>query len=472
MSDTASAHSPDPQPPPPLPTPLPSMAKQAALKQERRRADEETTRATLGRTVARFKQMYGNSKIALMQALDSSESDQEERRRNPSAPLPSMIGEALEMRNPAKELNKLASDIDVGWSEARNTDTASLKKGIAANFHLEADYDEFGHWTPALNPTNKRKWGPKHPQLLPLVVPVRDPPLDDDELEMLKQAGSIVSCTKWYDWMWKGRKHDPKNLDEGFLRGDLLVKAYLWVYFGSVITPMPTRLAAARKVGFTSVTIHSIAYAATLLRFALSREARIDEGFNSAGFYQYLVQYLEHEDQRELTLELLRWWNRHVFPAGVAGNVAPEPITDGTWELAIRQRAQRKAAAAARQREQGGSTVPGAATSTPSPPPISPLNDATNASTAPSHPNASSHSAIGFSSLVNQDGDDGDGDSGSELPPARPAKKARYRIEESENETDIDGEEVREEVGPVLAAPVKPKKRQGGKASKAVGTAG
>ncbi|KAG8958344.1 hypothetical protein FRC05_009002, partial [Tulasnella sp. 425] len=443
MSDTASAHSPDPQPPPPLPTPLPSMAKQAALKQERRRADEETTRATLGRTVARFKQMYGNSKIALMQALDSSESDQEERRRNPSAPLPSMIGEALEMRNPAKELNKLASDIDVGWSEARNTDTASLKKGIAANFHLEADYDEFGHWTPALNPTNKRKWGPKHPQLLPLVVPVRDPPLDDE-----------------------------LALSSPVLNGDLLVKAYLWVYFGSVITPMPTRLAAARKVGFTSVTIHSIAYAATLLRFALSREARIDEGFNSAGFYQYLVQYLEHEDQRELTLELLRWWNRHVFPAGVAGNVTPEPITDGTWELAIRQRAQRKAAAAARQREQGGSTVPGAATSTPSPPPISPLNDATNASTAPSHPNASSHSAIGFSSLVNQDGDDGDGDSGSELPPARPAKKARYRIEESENETDIDGEEVREEVGPVLAAPVKPKKRQGGKASKAVGTAG
>lgn len=37
MSDTDSIHSPDPQPPPPLPAPLPSMAKQAALKRERRR---------------------------------------------------------------------------------------------------------------------------------------------------------------------------------------------------------------------------------------------------------------------------------------------------------------------------------------------------------------------------------------------------------------------------------------------------
>lgn len=109
MSDTTRSHSPSPQQPlrhPPLPTPLPSMAKQAAAKRERRRyeiltwtiisvvirtvilcrADEESTRAGVGRTVARFRQMYGNSKIALMQAIESSESDQEEHRRNPSAP--------------------------------------------------------------------------------------------------------------------------------------------------------------------------------------------------------------------------------------------------------------------------------------------------------------------------------------------------------------------------------------------------
>lgn len=48
------------------------------------------------------------------------------------------------------------------------------------------------------------------------------------------------------------------------------------------------------------------------LRFALSSEMRIDQGFNSAGFYQCLVQYLEHEDQRELTSGLLKWWNRCV----------------------------------------------------------------------------------------------------------------------------------------------------------------
>ncbi|KAG9028895.1 hypothetical protein FS837_003709, partial [Tulasnella sp. UAMH 9824] len=144
-----------------MPTPLrpvSKIVKQASAKRERRRDDEESTRAALGRTVARFMKMYGNSKLALMQALDGSQSEEDERRRNPSAfmddkvllqyltdhcpTLGSMVEEALSMRNPVKELNKLASDIDEGWSEARNTDTASLKKGLAANFNLDSDYDE------------------------------------------------------------------------------------------------------------------------------------------------------------------------------------------------------------------------------------------------------------------------------------------------------------------------------------------
>lgn len=171
-----------------------------------------------------------------------------------------------------------------GWSEARNTDTASLKKGLAANFNLDPDYDEFGHWAPPLNPTTKNAWGPHHPQLLPLVAPVRVPPLDNEELEKLKQPGAILSHVHWYAWMWKGREQNPQDLDEGFLQGDLLVKAFLWLYFGSVTTPVACRVTAARKAGFASATVHSIAYTATLLRYTLSSETRDRSGFPLGGF--------------------------------------------------------------------------------------------------------------------------------------------------------------------------------------------
>ncbi|KAG8952573.1 hypothetical protein FRC00_006692 [Tulasnella sp. 408] len=477
-----------------MPTPLrpiSNIVKQASAKRERRRGDEESTRAALGRTVARFMRMYGNSKLALMQALDGSQSDQEERRRNPSAladdevllyyltdhcpTLGSMIDEALSMRNPVKELNKLASDIDEGWSEARNTDTASLKKGLAANFNLDLDYDEHGHWVPPLNLTKRHLWGPHHPQLFPLVVPVRKPPLNDDELEMLKQAGATVPHTLWYDWMWKDRKHNPQNLDEGFLQSDLLGKvAFLWIYFGAVINPTSSKLAAARKVGFTSVTVHSIAYTATLLRFALSCELRIDQNFNSAGFYQHLVQYLEHEDQHELTAEILKWWNRNVFPGGVAKTTASESNASETWQLAIKQRAERKAAAALRQQQQvrgATATTAAASISTPNSTPRSPLDDTTNAPTPRLSPRSSTstHSALGLDPWADQTGNLGD--STAEPDADRPAKKTKRipstRVQESDNESDIDGDEVQEEMEIMGAAQRKQKPAKAGRKPRA-----
>ncbi|KAG8909799.1 hypothetical protein FRC00_009413 [Tulasnella sp. 408] len=476
-----------------MPTPLRPVSKtlkQASAKRERRRGDEESTRAALGRTVARFAKMYGNSKLALMQALDGSQSDQEERRRrDPSTPtddevllqyltdhcptLGSMVDEALSMRNPVKELNKLASDIDEGWSEARNTDTASLKKGLAANFNLDSDYDEHGHWVPPLNLTKRHLWGPNHPQLFPLVVPACEPPLNDDELETLKQPGATVLPTLWYDWMWKDRKHDPKNLDAGFLQGDLLVKAFLWIYFGAVINPTSSKLAAARKVGFTSVTVHSIAYTATLLRFALSCELRIDQNFNSAGFYEHLVQYLEHEDQHELTPEILNWWNRNVFPGGVAKASTSEPSTSETWQLAIKQRAERKAAAALRQQQQergANATAAAAIIPTPIATPRPPLDDTTNGPMPrlPSRP-STSHSALSLDPWADQNGDLCN--STAEPDADRPAKKTKRipptRVQESDHESDIDGDEVQEETEMMGAAQRKQKPAKAGRKPRA-----
>ncbi|KIO17439.1 hypothetical protein M407DRAFT_12343 [Tulasnella calospora MUT 4182] len=435
------------------------MAKQASAKRERCRADEESTHAALGRNVARFMKMYGNSKLALMQVLNSSQSDQEERRQNPSAPDPhaddqalldyitdqcptlgGMVDDALGMQNPVKELNKLASDIDEGWSEARNTDTASLKKGFAVNFNLDADYDKYGHWVPPLNPTKRHLWGPVHRQLFPLIVPY-------SELESLKQAGATVSHDHWYDWMWKGRKHDPENLDEGFLQGDLLIKAFLSVYFSSVINPRPSQLATARKGGFTGATVHSIAYTATLLRFTLSCEPRIDQTFNSAGFYQHLVQYLEHEDQRELTVDILKWWNRNIFSAGVANTMASEPNASDTWELATKREQN------GRQPRRFANNSKNAEPTPPPPPPLPPLP------LLLPRTNTSSHSTPDSDLWAGQNWDLGD--SAAEPEAEQPAKKTKWkpstRLPDTDNESDLDGKEVQEEMECMGAAQRKQK---------------
>ncbi|KAG9020128.1 hypothetical protein FS837_008580 [Tulasnella sp. UAMH 9824] len=290
------------------------------------------------------------------------------------------------------------------------------------------------------------------------------------ELEVLKQAGAAVPHTLWYDWMWKDRKHDPENLDEGFLQSDLLGKAFLWIYFGAVINPTSSKLATARKVGFTSVTVHSIADTATLLRFALSCELRIDQNFNSAGFYQHLVQYLEHEDQHELTADILKWWNRNIFPGGVAKVTTSEPNASDTWQLAIKQRAERKAAAALRQQQQEHGANAGTATtaiiSTPILTPRSPLNDTTNAPMPrlSSRPSTSTRSALDLDPRSDRNGDLGD--STAEPDADRPAKKIKRipatRVPESDNESDVDGDEVQEETETMGAAQRKQKAAKAG----------
>lgn len=129
----------------------------------------------------------------------------------------------------------------------------------------------------------------------------------------------------------------------------------------------------------------------------------------------------------------------------------------------IRRRAERKAAAA--QREVNTASAP--VTQTPTSPPTSPLNDATNTSRLPFRPSTSSSSGP----LVNPDGSQDDSE--PEVAAERPPKKAKHhpprRIEDSGNESDVDGEEV-EEAGSVVAVQAKHKTRQGPQSSKGVGS--
>ncbi|KIO26289.1 hypothetical protein M407DRAFT_24379 [Tulasnella calospora MUT 4182] len=328
MSSTHRSSSPPNTPSSDTPQPDLRVGMTKEAKRERRREAHESTLASLGRNLGHFYQMYGSSKAALLQVfeVEDLESDPLERRLGSSnfdpqlatllkwmlsscPSLSPMLEDAASDPDPSAALSKLARPIDQGWGEARNTDTAALKSAVAANFNLEPGADEFGDWTPRLIVTGKDNWGLNHPQLSVLMTPVQDPPLTDEDIAKLRQPGCLVPHDKWYPWMWKGRTVDPSDPECGFLRGDLLTKAWRVIYFGSALVPMRHRINAAKEMGFSRTTTHSIAYIATLMRFVLSNERRIDFGFDSLGFYRELLRFLRHPDQTEFTSNLLLWWD-------------------------------------------------------------------------------------------------------------------------------------------------------------------
>ncbi|KAL0057052.1 hypothetical protein AAF712_016322 [Marasmius tenuissimus] len=80
----------------------------------------------------------------------------------------------------------------------------------------------------------------------------------------------------------------------------------------------PTKKNVASRIGMTSVTPRAIAYTAVMLHFALSSAESwniVNEGFNYAVFYDFIVDYLEVHISQERRRDLLNWWNAQVFPA-------------------------------------------------------------------------------------------------------------------------------------------------------------
>ncbi|KAJ3525405.1 hypothetical protein NMY22_g10591 [Coprinellus aureogranulatus] len=81
-----------------------------------------------------------------------------------------------------------------------------------------------------------------------------------------------------------------------------------------------TRSCNARIHGMTSVTVASLAYIATQVRFALSDSptfSRTDQATDSEYFYNLIIDLLEDESEQVEVKDLLAWWNQQIFPAQV-----------------------------------------------------------------------------------------------------------------------------------------------------------
>ncbi|KAG1789913.1 hypothetical protein EV424DRAFT_1355557 [Suillus variegatus] len=139
------------------------------------------------------------------------------------------------------------------------------------------------------------------------------------------QSGEIaVSGDQWPHFLYANETYDPDNPWNGLLRSRLLINAFRHVFtLPSSVEKEPKAMRAgnARIHGMTAVTIPSVAYIATQVRFAICSSSvfsRTDTTTDSETFYHSLLDLLEDPDERGEVTDLFVWWNRQIFPTSSA----------------------------------------------------------------------------------------------------------------------------------------------------------
>ncbi|EIW80782.1 hypothetical protein CONPUDRAFT_154780 [Coniophora puteana RWD-64-598 SS2] len=156
---------------------------------------------------------------------------------------------------------------------------------------------------------------------------------DDQNIAAGLRNGTIkVTPRDLPKFLWVGEKvQKADNLFEGFLRGEMLVKAYLTIY----ISPSAGiyddagsggRQGNAALHNVRHVSLSSIAYVATLVRFVLSATPKWgqrngDKDPFSETFYNWILKLLCEAPAADAVWhdDLLTWWQQRIF-----GNDGPD----------------------------------------------------------------------------------------------------------------------------------------------------
>ncbi|TEB28913.1 hypothetical protein FA13DRAFT_1632890, partial [Coprinellus micaceus] len=203
--------------------------------------------------------------------------------------------------------------ITKGVSSARSDDTKSIKVAIV-------DWITPTHQvlSPPIQRNVKNDRGFHHPRTGELLCPVN---LDwkDDKIRRDLASGALVPTGDlWPRFLYRYFEYNPKEPWEGLFRSSLLVKAYKHIFTSpsSVhgAASKATRSSNARIHRMTSVTIPSIAYIATQVRFTLNDAGSFcrsaHAGTDSELFYNLIVELLEDEKEGVEVADLLMWWNQ------------------------------------------------------------------------------------------------------------------------------------------------------------------
>ncbi|KAI1784128.1 hypothetical protein LXA43DRAFT_1101726 [Ganoderma leucocontextum] len=222
------------------------------------------------------------------------------------------------------QLNRICASIQAGANAARADDVKGLKGAI-----LDWITDKTTGLVPPIARNKMDGRGFNHEatgkELCPAGLDWNDPSIKS----ALKAGTMVVQSDQWSIFLYLNGAYDPERPWAGLLRGRLLVNAFKHVFTSPSSVEdagRSTKSSNAALHGMTKVTLASIAYVATLVRFSLSSRAtfaRSDTVTDSQTFYNVLLAFLTHPDERENANELLVWWNKQVFPNYVATYRAP-----------------------------------------------------------------------------------------------------------------------------------------------------
>ncbi|KAH6916582.1 hypothetical protein BKA70DRAFT_1215083 [Coprinopsis sp. MPI-PUGE-AT-0042] len=237
------------------------------------------------------------------------------------------------------DIFQAAELISKGSSSARADDTKGLKgviidwitpPGVALN--------------PPLSRNVKTDRGFFHNTTGQLLCPVGLDWSDPNTREGLRNGTVVTKGDQWAPFLYKDFQYDIEDIWKGLFRSQLLVSAFKHIFTSpsSVYREArATRSGNARIHGMTSVTIPSLAYVATQVRFALSSSpvfSKTDLITDSETFYTSVIETFYHPGEKEEVDRLLEWWNRQIFPRQ---SVDSEDFKQGSVLALMKERRKR-----------------------------------------------------------------------------------------------------------------------------------
>ncbi|KAG2752866.1 hypothetical protein P692DRAFT_201838181 [Suillus brevipes Sb2] len=245
------------------------------------------------------------------------------------------------MQGGDEEVDVVAELLTKGASGARGDDTKSLKGSV-----LDWITPKGQNLVPPLARNVKIDRGFHHERTGALLCPAGLDWSHSETKAKLQSGEIIVTGDQWPLFLYADYHYDSEDPWNGLFRSTLLAYKHVFTSPSSVDRePKATRSGNARIHGMTRITLPSIAYIATQVRFALTSSpvfSRTDTVTDSERFYTSILDIFEDPDENQEVNDLAVWWNRQIFPSY---STAQHPLVKNSALARIREkRAQMKEA--------------------------------------------------------------------------------------------------------------------------------
>ncbi|KAF7967745.1 hypothetical protein HWV62_33274 [Athelia sp. TMB] len=223
-----------------------------------------------------------------------------------------------------------------GVNTARGDDTKGLKSAI-----VDWISEKGKPLDPPLSRQIKHNRGFNHPRTGQLLCPATWDWADEKIRQGLCTGELAVPGELWPLFVYENFTFDRAQPFVGLFRSTLLVNGYKHIFTSPSSVDQEckaTRNGNARIHGMSEVTMASIAYVATMVRFSLTSSntfSRSDYVTDSERFYNTVMLLFTDIRARGRMNELKAWWDLKIFPGGSAAK-APM-LTDTPLALMLAQ---------------------------------------------------------------------------------------------------------------------------------------